>query len=50
MENKTTMEIFNPLVNNLQTLEVGHKEKDPSKKKTVAKYFSQIKNNLYLQS
>ena len=48
MENKTTMEIFNPLVNNLQTLEVGHKEKDPSKKKTVAKYFSQIKNNLYI--
>ena len=48
MENKTTMEIFNPLVNNLQTLEVGHNEKDPSKKKSVEKYFSQIKSNLYI--
>ena len=41
MENTTTtMKIFNPLVNNLQTLIV--------KEKTVENYFSQIKSNLYI--
>lgn len=39
---------FNPLIVNLQPLEVGYHEKNPDLKKTIESFYNQIKNNLYV--
>jgi|TARA_B110000967_G_C18789483_1_gene512552 hypothetical protein len=42
--------VFNPLIVNLQTLEVGYHEKNDKEKYTIDSYYQQIKNNQYVST